>query len=98
VAAAALGAAGVPFGFVNDMAEVFAQPEAGRVFLRAPAPGDGGDIRGVRTFVAEGLARRGDPAPPPPYNAHGRSILEELGYDEPRMNALVSQGVWPGDR
>ena len=90
-----LGAAGVPFGFVNDMAAVFEQPGAERVLLAGSA--DVGELRGVRTFVAQGLGQPRPPSPPPGYNAHGREILEELGYDGERRAALTAEGVWPGE-
>jgi crotonobetainyl-CoA:carnitine CoA-transferase CaiB-like acyl-CoA transferase len=97
-AAARLQDAGVPFGFVNDMAAVFSQPGADRTLMSAPAPVTGESaIKGVRTFVAEGITRRTSPSPPPSYNAHGRAILEELGYQKRQLDALVTQGVWPGE-
>lgn len=98
-AAEQLGSAGVPFGFVNDMAEVFQQPGGNRLVMRAPTgPPDGHDARleGVQTFVAGGIPRRADLPAPPAYNAHGRTILEELGYGVDRVGALVTEGVWPG--
>ena len=92
-AAAALRAGGVPFGFVNDMAQVFADPQGRHRLLEAPA------LTGVRTFVAQGISGIDSVAvgPPPGCNAHGRSILEELGYDAAGRNDLVSAGAWPGD-
>lgn len=91
--AARLREAGVPFGFVNDMAAVFAQQSAQRVLLQAPRlPG----LRGVRTFVTEGLSPGPPLAPPPAYDAHGAAILAEIGYDGERIDALRSDGAWPG--
>lgn len=84
-----LRAARVPFGLVNDMQQVFEQPGGGRTLITD------GPLRGVRTFVANGLATVAVLTPPPAYNAHGRAILSELGYDEARCAALVQDGAWP---
>ncbi len=91
-AAGRLGVAGVPFGFVNDMRQVFEQSEAQRVLMQA----DG--LRGVRTFVAQGIAEPPPLTPPPAYNAHGRDVLEgRLGYGIERLQELVAEGAWPGE-
>ncbi|MEQ8483890.1 MAG: CaiB/BaiF CoA-transferase family protein [Pseudomonadales bacterium] len=87
-----LEAGGVPFGFVNDMADVFRQQGAGRLLL------DGGGLRGVRSFVASGITTASALSPPPRCNAHGREILTgQLGYDQARLQTLASEGAWtPG--
>ncbi|MFW6092859.1 MAG: CaiB/BaiF CoA transferase family protein [Pseudomonadota bacterium] len=89
-AAARLGAAGVPFGFVNDMRQVFEQASAQRVLLES------GGLRGVRDVAAEGVDRRARVAPPPAYNAHGREILDELAYTPEQIRALIDDRAWPG--
>jgi crotonobetainyl-CoA:carnitine CoA-transferase CaiB-like acyl-CoA transferase len=87
-----LAGAGVPFGFVNDMREVFEQPEVRRVVI------EGVERRGVRTFVADGLPRPGRLSPPPRLNEHGRAILQErLGYDGARIQRLIDEGAWSAD-
>jgi crotonobetainyl-CoA:carnitine CoA-transferase CaiB-like acyl-CoA transferase len=86
-----LGAAGVPFGFVNDMASVFALPESEPVILEA----DG--MRGVRSFIADGVRVAAGLTPPPRFNADGRAVLEQrLGYDAAALAALQATGAWPG--
>ena len=85
-----LGEHRVPFGFVNDMAGVFAQPGGGRTLLRSEA------LQGVRSFVAEGVDSRADLTPPPAYDADGAAILEELGYDLAQRRALIENGAWAG--
>lgn len=87
-----LEAGGVPFGFVNDMADVFRQEGVGRLLL------DNGRMRGVRSFVASGISHVATLSPPPRCNAHGRQILTEgLGYDVAQLRALESEGAWtPG--
>lgn len=92
-----LRTSGVPFGFVNDMAGVFDQAGVGRTLMTsAQDTGSRGPLRGVRTFVAEGIGRAAGLAPPPAYNAHGRDVLTELGFSQ-RLDDLVDQGTWPGD-
>jgi len=86
-----LGEQRVPFGLVNDMAQVFSQPGGDRTLMRA------GELSGVRSFVAHGVATRAGLAPPPAYNADGAAILEELGYDAAQRRALMEDGAWPGN-
>jgi crotonobetainyl-CoA:carnitine CoA-transferase CaiB-like acyl-CoA transferase len=81
--------AGVPFGFVNDMAAVFRQPQADRVLLRD------GELHGVRSFVASGVGTVPALRAPPRYDADGEAILRErLGYDDERLEALLREGAW----
>lgn len=89
--AARLQSARVPFGFVNDMQEVFEQPGGRRTLVTD------GQLHGVRSFVAAGAGARSDLAGPPAYNGDGAGILESLGYDAERRRALVDSGAWPGD-
>jgi len=86
-----LGNAGVPFGFVNDMQQVFRQPGSKRVLLAAEP------LQGVRTFVAEGIERADWLPAPPVYNGAGAAILADLGYDAGQREALRRSGAWPGD-
>jgi crotonobetainyl-CoA:carnitine CoA-transferase CaiB-like acyl-CoA transferase len=91
-ARAALQAGGVPFGFVNDMRQVFAQSVALRLVLQGPPSG-------VRTFVADGVPRPLHLSPPPEFNEHGRAVLKNrLGYDAAKLQALVDEGAWPAGR
>ncbi len=85
-----LTAARVPFGFVNDMAAVFAQPQAASLCLAA----DG--LTGVRSFIAQGLPLSANLGAPPALNADGVAILQELGLDAPAQAALRASGAWPG--
>jgi crotonobetainyl-CoA:carnitine CoA-transferase CaiB-like acyl-CoA transferase len=86
-----LGAAGVPFGFVNDMASVFALPESEPLMLEASG------LRGVRSFIADGIGAAPGLRAPPGFNADGRTILEQrLGYDAAALAELQATGAWPG--
>jgi crotonobetainyl-CoA:carnitine CoA-transferase CaiB-like acyl-CoA transferase len=89
-AAQRLRDAGVPFGFVNDMRQAFDQPQAARVLLHDAS------MRGVRTFVADGIERAVTLSAPPEYNGDGESILEGLGYDKSQRDELRRNGAWPG--
>jgi hypothetical protein len=72
------------------MAQVFQQSGTDRTLLRAATPGPGGtELRGVRSFVADGVNCRSSLLPPPAYNAHGREILMELGYQGTRLRRLL---------
>jgi len=86
-----LGNARVPFGFVNNMQQVFRQPGSERVLLEAEP------LQGVRTFVAEGIERADRLAAPPAYNGTGAAILADLGYDAEQREALRLSGAWPGE-
>ncbi|MDA1075457.1 MAG: CoA transferase [Proteobacteria bacterium] len=69
--AESLARAKVPFGFVNDMAQVFAEPAAKDQLLASG--------RGVRTIALSGsLNTRGDLTPPPHLDEHRSEILAEL--------------------
>lgn len=83
-----LRAAKVPFGFVNDMAAVFAEPGARRLLVEAEV--DGRPLRGVRSLVLGGDVIEPAPLTPPPHlNEHAHAILVDLlGYDTERAAGL----------
>jgi crotonobetainyl-CoA:carnitine CoA-transferase CaiB-like acyl-CoA transferase len=86
-----LQVAGVPFGVVNDMRQVFDQPAGHRISLQDAR------LRGVRNFVADGFPRLALCAPPR-FNEHGRAVLQErLGYGPAQLQTLIEERVWPGD-
>lgn len=94
VLAARLEAAKVPYGFVNDMARVFAQPHAARLLLEAEQ--DGRRLRGVRTLAIGGTAAAlVSPAPPPHFDAdRGRVLAEILGWSDARIAAAAAAGAF----
>ncbi|MEX2480260.1 MAG: CoA transferase [Gammaproteobacteria bacterium] len=92
--AARLGTAKVPFGFVNDMAAVFAEPGAQRLLLTGER--DGRRFTGVRTLAIGGdAAALQTPPPPPHFNQHAQTILTGLlGYDGTAIAALDARGAF----
>jgi len=91
---AALGAAGVPCGPVNDLAEVFADPQVRHLEMAVPVshPSAGG-IRILRNATRlEGVPsaiRR----PAPEAGEHGIEILRERGFSPDEIAGLVRDGV-----
>ena len=92
--ASELDSAKVPYGFVNDMAAVFEQAGAMRLLLTGER--DGRQLRGVRTLALGGNASEWvDPAPPPHFHPHARSILDEfLGYEATDIERLSAAGAF----
>ncbi|HZV09412.1 MAG TPA: CaiB/BaiF CoA-transferase family protein [Novosphingobium sp.] len=90
-----LGAAGIPSGPINDLAEVFAYPQAVHRGLRARAPHplkpDLDVIRSPLHFSATPIT---DYRAPPMLGEHTRTLLaEELGLDEAALDALRDEGI-----
>jgi crotonobetainyl-CoA:carnitine CoA-transferase CaiB-like acyl-CoA transferase len=93
VLAERLRQAKVPFGFVNDMAAVFAEPGAQRLMVEVET--DGRTLRGVRSLAIGGdVVELAAPRPPPHLNEHAEEILEGLlGYDTQAIAALARAGA-----
>ena len=93
--AARLTQAKVPFGFVNDMAAVFAQPGAQQVLLTGRTP-QGTVLRGVRSFIVDGDATTpAYPTVPPGLHEHAHAVLGDyLGYDAARVQHLRQSGAF----
>jgi crotonobetainyl-CoA:carnitine CoA-transferase CaiB-like acyl-CoA transferase len=90
---ARLRARSVPVGGVNDLGDVFEQPQAEDVVVR----GDGGQVQGMRQ--AAFVSGSDEPLPavtlrqPPRYGEHTREILEEVaGMSSAEVDALLEQG------
>jgi len=85
----------IPFGFVNNMEQVFQQSEAAALVVQGELP-DGSVLQGLRTVVFDGTAAetRRPLTPPPHFNQHVDEILEEiLGYSEDRVRGLRESGI-----
>jgi crotonobetainyl-CoA:carnitine CoA-transferase CaiB-like acyl-CoA transferase len=92
---AALERAGVPCGPINDLAEVFEDPQVVHRGLRVEAPHP---VAGAVPMVASPIRLSATPvahdAAPPTLGQHTREVLVEvLGLTEPEVVALREKGV-----
>ena len=88
----------VPAGGVNDMSDVFLQPQAERLVVRD----ESGMAMGVRQVAFEGLSEIGSGdgssstlgalLPPPEYGEHTREVLSSY-VSEKELNNLIETGV-----
>jgi crotonobetainyl-CoA:carnitine CoA-transferase CaiB-like acyl-CoA transferase len=98
---AALEAAGVPCGPINDVAELFADPQALARGLRVQMPGGAGaagaaapPVPGIASPLRLSAAPVSYALPPPPLGAHTREVLGRLlGLEAAQLDALAAQGV-----
>jgi crotonobetainyl-CoA:carnitine CoA-transferase CaiB-like acyl-CoA transferase len=92
---AALEAAQVPCGPINDLAQVFEEPQVSHRALRFDLPHPlGGTVPGVRNPVRYSRSRPDDGRAPPLLGADTRAVLaERLGLDGATLDALAARGV-----
>ncbi|MGF6525135.1 CaiB/BaiF CoA transferase family protein [Variovorax sp. PvP013] len=91
---AALDAAGVPCGPINDVAEVFEEPQVkARGLLRHVPHPAGVDAPQVGSPMRFSEAPLRVPAAPPLLGQHSEDILGELGYDAARIASLRAAGA-----
>ena len=94
-AAVELKARKIPFGFVNNMEEVFLEKGVDELVLEGTLP-EGKAIRGTRSVAFEGTLF-GSPsqlAPPPHFNQHSDEVLVDLlGYGTEEVSRLREQGA-----
>jgi crotonobetainyl-CoA:carnitine CoA-transferase CaiB-like acyl-CoA transferase len=91
---AALDAAGVPCGPINDVAEVFEEPQVkARGLLRHVPHPAGVDVPQVGSPMRFAEAPLRVPAAPPLLGQHSDDILGELGYGAARIAALRAAGA-----
>lgn len=90
-----LGEAGIPSGPINDLAQVFSQPQAVHRGLRAPAPHPlKPDLDVVRSPLNFSETPITDYRAPPMLGEHTRSVLaDELGLSEEQLASLAADGV-----
>ena len=85
----------IPFGFVNNMKEVFEQKAAAELVVEGQLP-DGTPLQGIHTCAIEGSLFEADEtlAPPPNFNQHRDAILADfLGYASDQIEALRKAGA-----
>jgi crotonobetainyl-CoA:carnitine CoA-transferase CaiB-like acyl-CoA transferase len=91
---AAFEAAGVPAAPINDLAQVFADPQVRTRGLRVEAEHpNGGAVPMVRQPVRFSAAPAPTPRAPPTCGQHSAEVLEEIGVTGPELAALKAAGV-----
>lgn len=91
---AALDAAGVPCGAINNVAQVFEDPQVkARGMLRQVPHPSGVDLPQVASPIRFADAAMPTLAPPPLLGQHSHDILAELGYGGADIEALRAAGV-----
>jgi crotonobetainyl-CoA:carnitine CoA-transferase CaiB-like acyl-CoA transferase len=92
---AALEPAGVPCGPINDLAQVFDDPQVRHRGLEVSAPHPAaGDVRMVASPMRFSATPVTHDVAPPTLGQHTDEILASvLGFDAPRLEGLRKQGV-----
>ncbi|CAB3790811.1 CaiB/BaiF CoA transferase family protein [Pararobbsia alpina] len=90
----ALEAAGVPCGPINDLAEVFADPQAVARGLRVDLPHPAGTAPGVASPIRLSHTPVQYRRAPPTLGQHTEELLTDvLGYDEKQIAALAARRI-----
>ena len=91
---AALTAAGVPAGPINDIAQVFADPQVQHLGLAEEVDSPvRGRIRLLAQPIRLSASRSRIAAPPPEAGEHSEEVLAEAGYTPQEIAALRAKGV-----
>jgi glutaryl-CoA transferase len=90
----ALERAGVPCGPINDLAQVFADPQVRHRQMKIDVPHP---LAGTAPLVASPIRLSGapaaPPAPPPLLGEHTHEVLLELGLGDAEISSLQEKGV-----
>ncbi len=90
----ALQAVGVPWGVINDLADVFSDPQVlhRQMLVEMPHP-TLGSIRQTGLPIKFGLTPGSLHRPPPLLGEHNGEILRELGYSRAQIEQMAEQSV-----
>lgn len=91
---AMMNEAGVPAGEINDIGQVFENPQVQHLGLAAPVTSQ---ERGETRLVGQPILMSRTPstiaAPPPLAGQHSHAILSELGYSDAEIEAMKAAGA-----
>lgn len=86
--------AGVPAGEINDIGQVFANPQVHHLGLSQPVTSQ---ERGETKLVGQPILMNRTPshiaAPPPLAGQHSYGILKEIGYSDEQIDSMKAQGA-----
>ncbi len=89
-----LNRVGVPAGPVNDLGQTFADPQVVHLGVAAPVHHSiAGDIEIIRNATRIEGVPDDIREPSPLAGEHTTTILTELGFDRPEIDALIAKGV-----
>lgn len=89
-----MNAAGVPSGEINDIGQVFENPQVQHLGLAAPVTTqERGETHLVGQPILMSRTSSRIAAPPPRAGQHSHSILSELGYSDDEIASMRDQGA-----